>query len=79
MAEPKPNINLNRAIDMAESVPGPKLIRGGTDYAQAQLKLREWRSSGNKAPIRSPAPETSENTGFLYLSRMPICTRQRLA
>jgi len=58
MAETEAQYNLNRAIDMAESVPAQTEA-----YAQAQLKLREWRSSVNQAPIEAPPPN-SENTGF---------------
>jgi hypothetical protein len=58
MAETEAQYNLDRAIDIAESVPTQTEA-----YAQAQLRLREWRSSVNQTPIGTPPP-TSNDLGF---------------
>lgn len=58
MAEAEAQYNLSRAIEIAERVPTQTEA-----YAEAQLKLREWRGRVNQAPIETPPP-TDTNLGF---------------
>jgi hypothetical protein len=51
MAETEAQYSLQRAIDIAEKVPAQTEA-----YAEAQLKLREWRSRLDQSPGESPPP-----------------------